>query len=266
METVRLEPIGCRHSAASQDGPGARRPAPDLAPDACRAVQHCVEEDARHEAKDRRRRLGALEGGDHGRAELALGDLPAIARHPVRRRRVVDREGWFVERHPVNGGQRACSFERDQGPGAQPKHVVRARRGEQRVEVFALGRQAVPLPRRAAHTTPTAVRHVHGEGVRQGRGQLAEVLGGLHAAVDQDDARAVPELAVSDGRSVARDDGADGVRRWSWYSSHAALSWTLASCRESPVAPATSPTLTGAECGEGAVGTPSSRGSCREPE
>src|SRR5207253_44288 len=123
-------------------------------------------------------------------------------------------EGWLVEGDFVDGCQGESRLKGDEGAGAQPEHVVRPGRVEERVDVLALGFQAVVIAGRAAQAAPTTVRQVHGERVRQCCGQLHKVLCGLHAAVDGDDARTVTELAVADGRAVVRRDGAGRICRW----------------------------------------------------
>ncbi len=131
--------------------------------------------------------------------------------HPVDRCRVVDRQRRFVERDLAYRRKGQRCLQRDDRSRAQAENVVRSSGGENRVQVLALGLQAVVLPGGAAASASAAIGYVHRE-VGQRLGEPGQVLRRLRSAVHRHDAGSSAELAIADRRSVAGNDRSSGIR------------------------------------------------------
>ncbi len=109
----------------------------------------------------------------------------------------------------MNGGQGKSRFEDDESASTQAKDGVRARFRKNGIQVFNILLNAVLLVIIVGtQATSAAIGHVDSERICERFGELGEVLGYLHAALHEHEARTMAVLAIADGGAVGRGDGA----------------------------------------------------------
>lgn len=173
-------------------------------------LRHPAQQAARHHLEERRRHLEAEHARHHRSGHVAAGDLLVEPRQPLAMRRAVGDDRRFVERDLLEVREGAGGLQDDRSPGADAERALGSGCGENGVQVLDLGADAVVRLVRAGEPAAATVREVDGELVGQRLREQRVAAGRLHAAVQDDDGRALSGLVVADLRAVAGGDGALG--------------------------------------------------------
>ena len=164
-----------------------------------------------------------LDRGDDGIAQPALGQLLVELLHEIQetvQAGLVEEEQRLVGRHPLDVRQAESAVQGEQSAVCHPEHVACAGL-LQGGEVIILGAEAIVGTDGPTQTTTAAIRNVDGKCSRQSTTESHQVLGGVDAAVQQDNAGPATQLPVADPSAVGwpRKPSCTGrVVSWSSHS------------------------------------------------